>query len=232
MMSKVKIIPRKSKKTSEKVPIEIAQSLFEDISKTLAKQIDYELFTKKYAPVANVLKLVGAGLFVASAMVIPNLPLALKPFLDHQRKKEYRAWKRFNIPYLKRTLERLEKQKLVEISTENGVQVVKITGAGQNRILKFALDELAVVKPRIWNGRWTLISYDVPKEQKTQRQILQEYLKAWGFYPLHESVYLHAYPCEKQVDFLRSYLGIGKNVRILTVSRIENDKLFRDFFGV
>lgn len=232
MASKEKTIPRKSKQNAEKVSIVIDQSLFVDISKTLAKQIDYELLTKKYARVADVLKLVGAGLFVASSMVIPNLPLALKPFLDHQKKEESRVWKRFNIPYLKRTLERLEKQKLVEISDDNGMQVVKITGLGQSRILKYAIDELAVEKPRIWNGKWTLVSYDIPNNLRTQREILQEYLKAWGFYPLHESVFLHAYPCDKQVEFLRSYLGIREDVRIFSVSKIENDGVFKDFFGV
>lgn len=225
-------IKQEKKKDKQQSPIEIDKSLFENVSKTLAKQIDYEIFTKKYAPVADVLKLVGAGLFIASSMVIPNLPLALKPFLDHQRKNEYRAWKRFNIPYLKRTLERLEKQKLVEIDEEDHMQIVKITGAGQNRILKFALNELAVEKPRIWIGKWTLVSYDVPDNLETQREMLQEYLKAWGFYPFHKSVFLHAYPCEKQVEFLRAYLGIGKYVRILNVSKIENDQLFRNYFGV
>lgn len=210
----------------------INQALFKDISQTLAKQIAYEQFSKKYARVADVLKLVGAGLFIASSMVIPNLPLALKPFLDHQRKNESKVWKRFNISYLKRTLERLEKQKMVEITEQEGVQVVKITELGQNKVLRFAIDELAVEKPRIWNGKWTLVSYDIPSNLRTKREILQEYLKAWGFYPLHESVYLHAYPCQKQVEFLRAYLGIWEYVRILTVSKIENDRLFRDYFGV
>lgn len=230
-MTSIAILDGK-KKIKEVDSIVIDKSLFESVSKTLAKQIDYEQFSKKYARVADVLKLVGAGLFVASSIAIPNLPLALKPFLDHKRMIERKAWKRFNIPYLKRTLERLEKQKLVEIDEEDGIQVVKITGAGQKRVLKYAIDELAVEKPRIWNGRWTLVSYDIPNTLKTQRKILQEYLKAWGFYPLHESVYLHAYPCDKQVEFLKAYLGIGQYVRMFNVSKIENDKLFKDFFGV
>lgn len=225
-----KVRPKKEYQEQESVGID--KTLFENISKTLAKQIDYEQFSKKYARVADVLKLVGAGIFLVSAIAMPNLSVALKPFLDHQRRKEMQAWKRFNIPYLKRTLERLEKQKLVEITTEDGMQIVKITAAGQKRILKYAIDELVVEKPRIWNGKWTLVSYDIPNELKKQREIFQEYLKAWGFYPLHESVFLHAYPCEKQVDFLRAYLNIGEMVRLFSVSRIENDKPFRDYFGV
>lgn len=210
----------------------ISDALMSDVSKTLLKQINQENFNKKYARVGDVLKLVGAGFFIAGSLVMPNLPLALKPFLDHQRKSEMNAWKRFNIPYLKRTLNRLEKQKLVEFDQENGMQIVKITEAGKRRILRFAIDELAVEKPKIWDGKWYLVSYDIPGKLRKLRNIFREYLQAWGFYSLHESVLLHAYPCQKQVDFLREYLGIGRYVRIFTITRIENDKLFRDFFGV
>lgn len=223
---------RSPKTKIEDISSQIPDTLLENISKTLAKQIDKEIFDKKYAPVKTVLILSGLGLFLGASVIMPNLPLALKPFLDHKRKQEYTAWKRFNIPYLKRTLSRLEKQKLVEISEDNNLQVVKITEAGKRRILKFAVDELAVEKPKIWDGRWTLVSYDLPSNIKNQRKILLEYLKAWGFYPLQESLFLHAYPCQKQIDFLRAYLGIGKFVRMFTVSKIENDKLFREFFGV
>lgn len=200
------------------------------LTKTLAKQIDQEIFAKKYAPVREVLKLVGAGAFLAASIAAPNLPLALKPFLDNQ--KESKVWKRFNIPYLKRTLERLEKQKLIEIKEEGEIQVVEITNQGRKRILKYALDELAIKKPKFWDGKWILISYDIPGNLKSLRNIFREYLRTWGFYPLHESVFLHAYPCEKEVDFLREYLGIGEFVRILKVTKIENDKLFRSFFDI
>ena len=202
----------------------------DELARILAKQIDAEVFEKKYAPVREVLKLVGAGAFLAASVAVPNLPRALRPFLDDS--EEYEAYKRFNIPYLKQTLKRLEQQKLVEIDEEEGIKVVKITGAGRQKILRFALNELAIEKPKYWDGRWYLVSYDVPEDFKFKRMILAEYLRAWGFYPLHQSVFLHAYPCEEQVEFLREYLGVGEYVRIFTVSKIENDKVFRSFFGV
>ena len=204
----------------------------DELVRILSKQIDREIFERKYTPVKEILKLVGIGMFVAGSLVMPNLPLALKPLLDRQRKEESRVWKRFNIPYLRRSLHRLEKQKLVEISEENRMQVVKITSQGKKRLIKMALDELAVEKPKIWDGSWRLVSFDLPETLANTRKVLVEYLKAWGFYQLHESVYLHAYPCFKQVEFLREYLAVGRYVRLMTVSQIENDQLFKDFFGV
>lgn len=222
---------RKKKSRIEKQLVSsIKDSLIEEISRSLAKQINREIFDKKYASAKIVLKLVGAGVFLAASIAMPNLPLALKPFLA--KEDDYEAWKRFNIPYLKRTLRRLEKQKLVEIGEEGGAQVVKITGPGKRRILKFAIDEVEIKKPRIWDGKWRMVSYDIPRNKESVRKAFREHLKAWKFYPFHESLFLHAYPCEKQIEFLREYLGIGEHVRILHVSRIENDKLFRNFFGV
>lgn len=200
------------------------------LSKILSKQIDKEIFAKKYAPAKEVLKLVGAGSFLAASLVMPNLPLALKPFLKNEN--EYEAWKRFNIPYLKRTLKRLEKQRLVEIDIEGEIQVVKITDRGRQRILKFALDELAVKKPRFWDKKWRLVSFDLPEKLARLRKVFVEYLHTWRFYPLHKSVYLHAYPCFKEIEFLREFLGVSEYVRLFMVTEIENDKLFREFFGV
>lgn len=204
----------------------------DQLAKTLARQIDKEIFEKKYAPAKTILKLVGVGAFLMAAMVMPGLPLVLKPFIDEKRKEEYEVWKRFNIPYLKRTLLRLNKQKLVEIGEENNKQVVKITNQGKQKIIKMALDELVVEKPKMWDGKWRLVSFDLPEKLAKERKKLVEYLRAWGFYPLHKSVYLHAYPCFKQIEFLKEYMGIGEYVRSFAVSKIENDKLFKDFFGV
>lgn len=200
------------------------------LAKVLSKQIDREITERKYVSARKVLKLVAAGAFLAASFAIPNLPIALKPFLKNN--DEWEIWKRFNIPYLKRTIQRLERQKLIEVDEEEKRQVVKITDNGRRRILKFALDELEIKKPKLWDRKWRLISFDLPEKLSRERKILVEYLKVWGFYPLHKSVYLHAYPCLREVEFLREYLGVGEYVRMFLVSSIENDQLFRDFFGI
>lgn len=224
---KPRIKQRKKKERLEDLPLPEVQ--IDYLAKTLAKQIDKEIFDKKYAKVADVLALVGAGAFLAASVAIPNLPRALKLFYNPQANE---AWKRFNTPYLKRVLKRLEEQKLVETETKKDYQIVKITNAGRRRILKYSLGELEIKKPKSWDRKWHLVSYDIPTDKHSRRDTFRAYLEAWGFYPLHESVFLHAYPCEKEVEFLREYFGVGKFVRIFTVEKIEDDKPFREFFGV
>lgn len=201
-----------------------------ELSKTLVRQVASELREKKYAGTKDVLELVGAGAFLAASLVAPKFSTVFKSLIKDRDASE--PWRRFNIPYLKRTLHRLEKQKLVTISQENGVGVVEITDSGRHKILRFSLDTIEIKAPRSWDNTWRLVSYDIPDALRDLRKQIMEYLKAWGFYQLQESVYLHAYPCEKEVEFLREYLQAGKYIRIFVVKSIEYDQPFRDFFGL
>jgi len=115
-----RIKPRKKKERLEDLPLPCSQVDY--IAKTLTKQIDKEIFNKKYAKVQDVLRLVGAGAFLAASIAIPSLPQVFLPFLNTD---EYEAFKRFNFPYLKRTLKRLEEQKLVEIEDKRIFKLLK-----------------------------------------------------------------------------------------------------------
>lgn len=199
---------------------------FKDIAKTLARQ----KFEERYEGPAQILKLVGAGAFLATAVVAPGLGRALNPIVRDLTAEE--PWRKYNIPYLKRSLARLEQQKLVVVRTVGTAKEVEITSEGKKRILRMALDELTIKKPANWDGYWRLVSYDIPKDLSPTREAFTDYLRAWGFYPFQESLYLQAYPCERPVEFLREYFGIGKYVRIIKVLKIENDQLFRQFFYV
>lgn len=221
-------IKKDQKEKLSEQPI-IQKDSIEKLSMTLLRQIDEEDIDQKRAKISTILKLVGAGAFIGASFAFPQLPIVFKTFY---RKGENHAWRRFNIPYLKRTLKRLEKEKLVETEEKDGFQIVKVTDQGKRKIFKCALDELVIKKPKIWDKNWYLVSYDLPKKYGDARDYLREYLTVWQFYPLHESVFLHAYPCYNEINFLREYLGIGEFVRIFKVSQIENDQIFKDFFGV
>ena len=41
-----------------------------------------------------------------------------------------------------------------------------LTKFGKRRIIKYALDELSIEKPKQWDGRWRMIIYDVDEKRK------------------------------------------------------------------
>lgn len=222
---------RKTKKVKEKIrKPKITQENVEKLALSLCQKYEKELKDKKFFSVKNILNLIGAGILSLTEFSPSNIIRLAKPFI--QDLEAYESWKRFNIPYLKRTIRRLEKQKVVEISEEKGKQIIKITDKGRTKILKNAIDDLKIEKPSFWDGKWWLISYDLPEDMSNLRDGIRKYLLYLGFFPIHKSVYLHAYPCRKEIEFLREYFGIGEYMRIFKIEWIENDQALKEFFDL
>lgn len=191
---------------------------------------------KDYPKVKLVLSLLGVGTFLAATILMPTLPMALKPILDEykrrQREKDLKAWERFNMPRLKQTLKRLYQQKVIDIEEQDGESRIKLTDRGRVRFLQFKMEEMMVEKPPRWDGKWRLIIYDVEKKKKFASDSFRRLLKKMEILRLQKSVYLTPYSCEEQIEFLRQYFGIGKNVLYLVVQELENDSAYKTYFGI
>ena len=207
---------------------------YEDLTKQLSELILQEKedlqIAERHRKLKKILFLLARGSALALIITAPQTAKLFKGFLKD--KSNWNDWKIFNENYLRRTIRSLEKQNIIEIKQENGLEVVKLTDNGRKKVLKYSLSEIGVVKPEYWDKKWRLIFYDVKKNKNVIRDHFRDYLISMGFYPLQESVYLHAYPCEKEVEFLRSYLGIRGEVRMVIAEQIENDQLFREYFSV
>ena len=180
--------------------------------------------------VKDVLLLLGAGTFLAASILMPGLPLTLKPFLDEKRKREANEWKRFNTWRLRQVLKRMREQKLVEIVEKNGVQVVKIAENGKKRLLKFNLEEMTLENKK-WDGKWRIIIYDILSGKSQERELFRKTLKRMKFHKLQKSVYLTPFPCRDEIEYLRQICGVGNEVIMLTVSGIENERAYKEYFG-
>lgn len=224
----------------KKKPVRVADSLplpsedkLRTLSELLVRQTEQEKRRYRYASVKQVLALLGAGVVVGlSLFVAPTAVMLAKPFLDAKREKDREAWKQFNPSYLKRTLERIRKEKLVKIVERDGQQIVELTKNGRRRIIKYSLENLSIDKPGVWDGRWRLVLYDVPHRRKQLRDVFRQTLKNLGFYQLQESVWLFPYPCEAQVSFLREFYGVGNEVIYVIATKLEDDAPYRTYFGL
>ncbi|MDO8487133.1 MAG: hypothetical protein Q7S45_02495 [Candidatus Curtissbacteria bacterium] len=186
--------------------------------------------TKRADPrVKEVLILLGAGTFLAVSLVFPVLPLVAKPFLK-SREEDDLEWKKFNLWRLRALLARMKLQKLVEIASTSEGPVVKITEKGKKKVLNFRLGEMKLKES--WDGKWRVVMYDVPRQKKREADFLRLLLKKMKFLVLQKSVYLTPYPCEDEIEYLRQMLGLADDIKILKVARIENDSVYRDYFGI
>lgn len=194
-------------------------------------------FREKINPtVKEITILLGTGVAVTALFAFPALGIIAKTALDiHdeiKRKKEKREWEKYNTGRLREVLKRLHQQKIVEIKTINGQDVVALTEKGKTKYLKYKLEDIHINKPERWDGKWRLLIYDISKYKKKNQQIFRELLKTLKFLQLQKSVYLYPYPCEGEIEYLRQYYEIGEDVMLLTVEKLENEYEYKKYFGL
>lgn len=182
---------------------------------------------KKTDPrVKDILLLLGIGTFIAASILMPGLPIVLKPFIDEKRKWGERELEKFNTWRLRQVLKRLYEQKVVEIF-EGGI---KVTEKGKKRILNYTLEEMQLRKKT--DGRWRLIIYDISNLRKPEREQFREMLKRLQFLKLQESVYLTPFVCEDEIEYLKQIFDIDKEVQILKICEIEHNEVYKKYFGL
>lgn len=181
--------------------------------------------------VKDVLLLLGAGAFLGASLIMPGLPVVLKPFLDEKRKKEENEWKKFNTWRLKQVLKRMHDQKLVEIAENRDGYIVKISENGKKKLLRYNLDEMKLDDKK-WDRKWRIVVYDIVTGKRAEREFFRKTLKQLKFLRLQKSIYLTPYKCQNEIEYVRQVCNIGNEVLVLTVSGIENEKAYREYFGL
>ncbi|KKQ35443.1 MAG: hypothetical protein US51_C0005G0006 [Microgenomates group bacterium GW2011_GWA2_37_6] len=176
--------------------------------------------------VKDVIMLLGAGAFLAASIVMPGLPIALKPFMDEKRRRDEREWEKYNFSHLRKLIKRLQAQRVVEIVGEE----VRITNKGRQKILKYSLEEMEL--KRKTDGKWRVIIYDVANLKKYQRDTFRTILEKLQFLRLQESVYLTPFVCDKEIEYLREMFDVGDEVLVLKVKEIENEQIYKKYFGI
>lgn len=228
----ISITMQRKQSLSHTIPLPTDERIAE-LANILAKQLQNEEIRNRYATVRRILTLLGAGAVLSlSLFVTPAAAMLAKPFLDDKRDRDRNAWRQFSLRYLRTTIKRLQKEKIVTVEEKNGEHIIVLTKHGKHRILKYSLETLSIEKPARWDGRWRLVIYDVAKQKKYLRDVFRETLKSIGFYQLQESVWLYPYPCEKEVTFLREYYGIGNEVVYVVATTLEDDSPYITYFGL
>ena len=139
-----------------------------------------------------------------------------------ERRDRYdRLWQAFN---------RLKKERAVELVREKNDELIyRLTDKGRIKLKSFALETLEIIKPEKWDGRWRVIIFDIPEKSRRIRRIFQRKLLEIGFYQLQKSVWVHPFPCEAEVEFLKDFFGVKSCVDILIVPQMPNGKVIYHF---
>lgn len=177
--------------------------------------------------VKDILKILAVTGFIGASLVMPGLPKVITLF----QKKQYKKWGHFNRRRLKAALKRMEKGGVIQESEVDGELVFRITEKGRFKVFKYQLEEMSL-KRSSWDGKWRLVAYDIPKSKKNQADAFRLLLKKMCFLQLQKSLWLTPYPCKDEIEFLKELYSFKDNVTVLTISQLEGEAEYREYFGI
>ncbi|MEK7597421.1 MAG: CRISPR-associated endonuclease Cas2 [Patescibacteria group bacterium] len=178
-----------------------------------------------------ILATLGIGAILGGTILItPNFPIILGTFI-----KLIEEIKGIKLPKtkVKRTLQQLEKRKIINLEVKNNEVYVEVEDIWNKEIIKYSIQSLLELKQKSkWTGKWFLVIFDVPEIERNKRYYLRKFLKEIGFYQYQQSVYIFPYECEKEVTLIKKIIEGGKYLSYVVADKIEYENKLKTYFNL
>lgn len=174
-----------------------------------------------------VLATLAVGGTVTLAMVAPNVLAELRK-IDPAFVKQQHIRRR-----IQETLWRMERHKMISLPRKGTMGRVEILSKGSALIEKIQASEYRIPEPMIWDGKWRMVMFDVPEQRRRVRDQLRQLLQSAGLMRLHDSVWVHPYPCDELAVLVKAHLkNIRGEIHYGVGELIESDRYLREQFGL
>jgi DNA-binding transcriptional regulator PaaX len=141
-----------------------------------------------------------------------------------------KEWKRLNDKKVNAQIRALYRSKLLDLKEHSdGTFTMTLTGKGKMQVLHYRFAGLTIQKQK-WDGKWRVVVFDIPEEQRKARDALRWKLKGLGFCELQKSVFVFPYECHNEIDFVIEFFDVRPFVRYGVLESIDNDLNLRKIF--
>ncbi len=141
-------------------------------------------------------------------------------------------WDEYYKSSVKNGVDKLLRKGLVEVRETEGGIMVKITDKGKTSVVKRKLEEVGIAKPAKWDSKWRMVFFDVEEPERGKRDLFRRWLVRLGLRRMQKSVWVHPYPIDREIKFLREVVGVPHGVKLVTAEKIENDENLREWFDL
>ncbi|GBE16508.1 hypothetical protein BMS3Abin15_00329 [bacterium BMS3Abin15] len=167
----------------------------------------------------------GGVVFVGA--VVPNIFRLVESFQSDKGK----PIKKYSKKQVSNAIAKLKRKKFIKIIREkNGKIVVKLTNLGKKRIFKMALGSVSIKKPKLWDGKWRIVIFDIPIKYNSAREALRNKMKNLGFKQLQKSVWIIPYECEDEILFISEMFKVEKYVEIIKAENLLHEEVVKKSF--
>jgi len=134
-----------------------------------------------------------------------------------------KEWANINRNSLNRTIRLLYESKLVSTKdNRDGTLTLVLSKEGSRLALTYDIENMGIQTPKQWDNMWRIVMFDIPEPLKRTREAFRMHFKNMGFYEFQKSVFVHPYPCSKEIEYLLEFYQARKFVRFIVAKEIDN----------
>ena len=172
------------------------------------------------------------GLFLTGAIMIA----ATSPYFLTNIARAYlknKKYKKYDKRKISQAFSYLKRNNLVILKEEQGKITAELTEDGKRKVKQYQFNELRITRPESWDKKWRIVIFDIPeKKKKVAREAFRNKLKNLDFFQLQESVWIHPYPCENEIQLAAEIFGVTPFINIIIADKILNDVKAKAHFGL
>jgi len=111
----------------------------------------------------------------------------------------------------------------------DGSVLISLSEKGMLRALNLIFRRFDRRKEK-WDGKWRMVSFDIPVYCTKGRKALVYRLKSGGFYELQRSLFLYPYDCEREIKALAKLFKIEKYIMFGLLDFVDNHERLSHHF--
>ena len=127
---------------------------------------------------------------------------------------------------------KLRKQKIIKIEKIGNNHKIVLTENGKKIFLKFNYENLKIKQSKVWDRNFRMIIFDIPEKKRVARNSFRDKIKDMGFVKFNDSVWVYPYPCQKEIDFIANYWGIGRYVQFVLAKDLTKREELEKYFNL
>lgn len=142
-----------------------------------------------------------------------------------------KEWKAIDRRALNNAIRSLYKSKLVDVKNNKvGLMTMVLSEEGKQIALTYDLSKMEIGKPKRWDGKWRILTFDVPEKLKETRESLRMHFKQMEFYEFQKSVFVHPFPCREEFEYIVEFYNARRYLRFILATEIDNELELKKHF--
>lgn len=134
-------------------------------------------------------------------------------------------WKEIERRALYRAINRLYESKLVDFkyNEKEKTNTIVLNREGRKIALIYNSEKMKVKPMKKWDGKWRIVTFDVPEKARYVRDGIRQALKRMKFFEYQKSVFVHPFECQDEIDFIVEFYEARPWVRFITADSLDNE---------